>query len=179
MKKTSSNFQAVRSLQTMLHVISCSEETIPSVIPDGIYGQETMSAVASFQRSHALPITGITDQETWDTIVHIYENAATEYLPHEPIWMESMEEPLCQGTKGCAVMMLQCMLHNISNEYGCICGPEISGEYDNVTAKAVSELQQVCSLPVTGMVDKITWKHLTLQFLAVAQSSYQRNTNNS
>ena len=37
--------QPVRSLQTMLRVIAEADRTLPTVIPDGIYGQETITAV--------------------------------------------------------------------------------------------------------------------------------------
>ena len=40
----------VRSLQTMLRVISRAIPEIPPVIPDGVYGQSTMRAVTALQR---------------------------------------------------------------------------------------------------------------------------------
>ena len=51
--------QPVRSLQTMLRVIAEDGGYIPTVVPDGIYGPQTATAVSTFQRRHALPITGI------------------------------------------------------------------------------------------------------------------------
>lgn len=179
MKRASSNILAVRSLQTMLGVISVSEENIEPIIPDGIYGSETMSAVASYQRNHALPVTGITDQETWDSMVRSYDAALTEYLPPEAVRIESMEEPFCPGAAGYGVMVLQCMLHGIAKEYNCICCPDISGKYDTITARAVTELQQLCALPVTGEVDKTTWKHLAMQFPGAELSSRKENVNKS
>ena len=38
--------QPIRSLQTMLRVIAADENRSISVIPDGIYGQDTLSEVA-------------------------------------------------------------------------------------------------------------------------------------
>ena len=54
--------QPVRSLQTMLRVIAEDDNSLPTVVPDGIYGQTTMNAVTEFQRREGLPLTGITDQ---------------------------------------------------------------------------------------------------------------------
>ena len=54
--------QPVRSLQTMLRVLSEQDRNHPTVVPDGIYGQTTANAVSSFQRMHGIPVTGITDQ---------------------------------------------------------------------------------------------------------------------
>ena len=69
--------QPIRSLQTMLRVLSERDDAYLSIIPDGIYGPATVSAVSVFQRIHGLPVTGITDQITWDRIVAEYEPALT------------------------------------------------------------------------------------------------------
>ena len=49
--------QPIRSLQTMLRVIAEDDPSHMRVIPDGIYGPETMAAVSTFQRKHGLPVT--------------------------------------------------------------------------------------------------------------------------
>ena len=56
----------IRSLQTMLRVIASVDSEEAHIIPDGIYGPQTMQAVSRFQRRHGIPVTGITDQTTWD-----------------------------------------------------------------------------------------------------------------
>ena len=76
--------QPIRSLQTMLRVIAQSDERQPNVIPDGIYGNQTMKAVTAFQRNNSLPATGITDQATWEAIVAVYEPALVEAAPAGP-----------------------------------------------------------------------------------------------
>ena len=67
--------QPIRSLQTMLRIIAEDDPALPSLIPDGIYGQATIQAVNTFQRRQGIPATGITDQNTWDLIVDAYEDA--------------------------------------------------------------------------------------------------------
>ena len=42
--------QPVRSLQTMLRVIAEQDGDLPSAVPDGIYGNDTVAAVTAFQR---------------------------------------------------------------------------------------------------------------------------------
>ena len=61
--------QPIRSLQTMLRVISEIDKRIPTVVPDGIYGSTTQQAVTAFQRQHGLPATGVVNQDTWEHIV--------------------------------------------------------------------------------------------------------------
>ena len=77
--------QPIRSLQTMLRVISEDDDTFPTIIPDGIYGQQTVNAVSAFQRRHGLPVTGITDQATWEAITLNYEPALVRVDAAEPI----------------------------------------------------------------------------------------------
>jgi peptidoglycan hydrolase-like protein with peptidoglycan-binding domain len=73
--------QPIRSLQTMLRVIAEDDPGLPSAIPDGIYGPGTMVAVTAFQRREGLPITGITDQPTWEMIVSEYQSALILVTP--------------------------------------------------------------------------------------------------
>ena len=77
--------QPVRSLQTMLRVLSENDSALPTVVPDGIYGPTTMHAVTAFQRQNGLPVTGIVDQRTWDAIVQVYEIAIIQVGKAEPI----------------------------------------------------------------------------------------------
>ena len=70
--------QPIRSLQTMLRVLAEQDDRYETLIPDGIYGKATLSAVARFQQNHGLNVTGITDQDTWDAIVAEYEPALVD-----------------------------------------------------------------------------------------------------
>ncbi len=65
----------------MLRVIASVDSEEAHIIPDGIYGPQTMQAVSRFQRRHGIPVTGITDQTTWDAIVSIYEPALVQQGP--------------------------------------------------------------------------------------------------
>ena len=60
--------QPIRSLQTMLRVLAENDDASKPLIPDGIYGPDTMEAVRIFQRLHRLPITGVTDLLTWEAV---------------------------------------------------------------------------------------------------------------
>ena len=73
--------QPIRSLQTMLRIIAQRDSDYGNIIPDGIYGPQTMGAISTFQRKHGLPITGITDQATWDAVVAEFEPALTDQVP--------------------------------------------------------------------------------------------------
>lgn len=65
----------IRTLQTMLRGISRLNTAIPPVIPDGIYGENTVTSVSAFQREFSLPVTGIVGEGTWNEIVRIYDDS--------------------------------------------------------------------------------------------------------
>lgn len=62
----------VQQMQEQLDTIASVYTAIPSVIPDGIYGEATQRAVREFQSIFGLPVTGVVDFATWYKISHIY-----------------------------------------------------------------------------------------------------------
>lgn len=62
----------VEQLQEQLDTIASVYTAIPSVVPDGIYGEATQRAVREFQSIFGLPVTGVVDFATWYKISHIY-----------------------------------------------------------------------------------------------------------
>ena len=157
--------QPVRSLQTMLRALAEDDRRLPTVVPDGIYGPTTTSAVSSFQRQNGLPVTGITDQETWELIVEAYESAIIRAGKAQPI--EIILDPnqvFRLGDSSPYVYLLQSMLTQLSTDHPTINPPGHSGIMDRDTVRSLSAFQELAGLSVTGDFDKITWKHLVLQF---------------
>lgn len=62
----------VRTIQEQLNAIASVYTAIPSLIPDGIYGENTQGSVREFQSIFGLPQTGIVDFSTWYKISAIY-----------------------------------------------------------------------------------------------------------
>ncbi len=157
--------QPIRSLQTMIRVIAQEVETQPSLVPDGIYGPQTVAAVAAFQRDHGLPATGITDQLTWESIVAAYEPILTRVGPAQPV--QIILEPgevLVRGSQSLNLYLVQAMLTALSQIYGSITPPGLTGILDEATAVSIGSFQALCALPQTEDLDKITWKHLALHY---------------
>lgn len=157
--------QPVRSLQAMLQVLHLDDERYPDVIPDGIYGRDTQNAVASFQRRRGIPVTGITNQQTWDMIVTDYEEALIRIDKAESI--EILLDPgdvLQFGRRDPHIYLLQSMLMYLSDVYPTITRPTHSGYIDAQTATSVESFQRLNGLPITGNVDRKTWKHISKQF---------------
>lgn len=62
----------VRQMQEQLARISRSYPAIPTITPDGIFGEATRAAVEKFQSIFGLPVTGVVDYRTWYKISEIY-----------------------------------------------------------------------------------------------------------
>ncbi|MBS6194352.1 MAG: peptidoglycan-binding protein [Clostridiales bacterium] len=62
----------VRQIQEQLNTISQVYTAIPSINPDGIYGEATKNAVRRFQSVFGMPQTGIVDYSTWYEIQEIF-----------------------------------------------------------------------------------------------------------
>lgn len=169
--------QPVRSLQTMLRVIAENDDLQPSVIPDGIYGPQTATAVSTFQRRNGLPVTGITDQDTWERIVAAYEPALIAVGPVQPL--EILLEPgeiIRRGDSNPNINLVQAMLIVLSETYASIPAPAVTGILDIPTANALSEFQLLTLLPVTGELDRNTWRHLALHYpMATIVTKQERN----
>lgn len=172
--------QPVRSLQTMLRVLANDDPRQPTVIPDGIYGPTTSQAVTFFQRKNGLPVTGITDQQTWDAIVRQYEPALIRINKAEAI--EILLDPnqiIRQGESNPYIYLLQSMLTQLSKDHALIPEPSHSGILDGSTSNALSAFQQLADLPATGELDKVTWKYLVHHFTLNAHVNAKYNSADS
>ena len=157
--------QPIRSLQTMLRVIAEDDARLPTVVPDGIYGPTTMNSVTAFQRLYELPVTGVANQDTWERIVEVYEDALIRIGQAEPI--EIIMEPgevYRIGDSNANIYLLQSILVQLSKDNPTIFPPDHNGVLDNSTSKALAAFQLLAGLPPTGELDKITWKYLAKQF---------------
>ena len=157
--------QPIRSLQTMLRVIAEKDPSHVSLVPDGIYGPETVKAVSVFQRKHGLDVSGITDQITWEAIVAAFEPALIERSAAFPLDIRlNPGQVIRRGERHPHLYLVQGMLAALSEVYGSIGRPGSSGLLDEATADALGAFQSLSGLPMTGHLDKHTWKHLALQY---------------
>ena len=151
--------QHIKEVQTYLYAISLFDSRIPQIIPDGIYGSETATAVRAFQREYGLPDTGKVDAATWNKIVAVYRN----YQKSEPrpiSCFPSAKYSLKPGDDGEIVDLIQVMLKAIGKRYDNFPEVTICGNFNNDTVQAVKMLQQKVGLPQNGVVDCKTWNML-------------------
>ena len=161
--------QPIRSLQTMLRVIAEEDSRLPTVVPDGVYGQSTLRAVSAFQRLYGLPVTGVADQLTWERIVEIFDEALIRIGKAEPL--EIIFEPgqvFRMGDSSPYLFIVQGVLQSLSEDFPTINAPNSTGAFDRDTADAIRAFQILSDLPVTAELDRKTWKHLSRQFTLFA-----------
>ncbi len=157
--------QPIRSLQTMLRVIAEDDPRHKALIPDGIYGGETMAAVTRFQQLHGLPATGVADQNTWEAIVAEYTPALISVDEAEPVAVIlNPGQVIRRGERHPVIFVAQGMLAVLGDVYKSIGTPGQTGILDAPTADALASFQELHSIPMTGSLDKRTWKYLALHY---------------
>lgn len=155
----------IRSLQTMLRVLGESKGREVTLIPDGIYGPQTMAAVTDFQRESGLPPTGVADQATWEAVVAAYEPALIYVSEAQPVEVIlNANQTIRGGRRHPHVYLVQSMLIVLSEAFESISEPSMTGILDLPTRESLASFQQLSRLPATGELDKITWKQLALQY---------------
>lgn len=161
--------QPIRSLQTMLRTIAQAEPNQITVIPDGVYTNQTADAVRSFQENHQLPVTGVANQDTWDRIVAAYRPARIETSPAEPIFITlNPGQTFGPGDRHHHINLVQAMLLLLAEAYPGFPAVAFTGTYDSGTEEAIRALQLLSGLDPTGILDKQTWKELVLHHGAAA-----------
>jgi len=161
--------QPIRSLQTMLRVLAENDENYLPIIPDGIYGPDTVQAISIFQRRHGLPVTGVTDQATWEAIVARYTPALVEQAEAEGLFISlDPGQVIRRGERHPHLYLVQAILRVLSEAWESIPAPQVSGILDDATADSLASFQNLTNLPMTGHLDKHTWKALVLHYSAAA-----------
>lgn len=148
----------ITELQRYLHFIDMKRGKLPAVIPDGVYGERTVSAISDFQRDHGLPVTGETDSTTWDEVVKEYLRLTI--VPRDITVFPSAGYICKPGCSGILVCVVQSILLDLSRSYDNLKKIDVSGEYNSETASAVEIFQGKSGLPRTGEVDSATWNML-------------------
>ena len=150
--------QGVRELQYLLNLVSEFVNMVPSVTIDGIFGENTAAAVRAYQSVAELPVTGVVDVDTWESLYRAYQGILA-ILPEDYGWVIEPYPgyPLTRGQRGEDVRLLQNYLNLISDIYTEIPKIAVDGDFGPSTEAAVKAYQQIFGIPVTGVVGAGTW----------------------
>ncbi len=162
----------VRQFQYYLSVLGENLAVIPPVTIDGIFGAATENAVRAFQAAYGLPDTGVVDEATWVDLYNAYRgilNSSAQYVNGVPVALFP-GYLLLFGMQGDEVRLLQEYLSTLSEVYTEIPPVETNGIFGSATRSAVQAVQSLFGLPVTGIVDALTWDAITDAYVDVVYS---------
>lgn len=163
------NRDSVRDMQRFLRNISQHNNSVTTVIPDGIFGERTEKSLKSFQNEFGLPVTGRADYQTWmrlDEINRMYDGYKESPAPISPL--PEYVFPLKPGRQSPYVYLLQAILMIISEKLGNF-SVDISGIYDEKTSDAIKAIQRIAGISENGITDKETWNALAGIYTAVTK----------
>ncbi len=152
----------IRELQRYLHGISYYDAQIPRILPDGIYGPETTSAVRAFQNAYGLTGTGEANRATWERIAQVYRDFYEVLARALEVFPRDRSQVITIGDTGLPVLVIQSILRVLAERYHNLPLTEVTGLYGTETGDAVRAFQTLTALPVTGSVDLYTWNQLAL-----------------
>lgn len=148
----------VRAIQRQLRTLSLVNPDIPTLMPDGYYCAQTAQAVAVFQRHQGLPVSGETDQNTWNALHQAGQAARFELddaASITPFW-DTLR--FIGPAAHARICLVQALLATLCCCFGNLAQQDINGRFDDATVANISKIQSLAGLPTTGEVDKKTWK---------------------
>ena len=153
----------VQTLQYFIDYLSAYYDTIPSLSVDGSYGNATEEAVRDVQRTFGLPVTGIVDERTWESLYRAYLGIV-ETVPLEYTEGSTVPFPgrvLRIGSDGEDVRLMQQYLNFIGQYFPEIPFVDPTGYFGNRTEETVLAYQRRFGLEATGVVGAVTWDSIT------------------
>ena len=152
----------VNTLQYYLAVIGYFNSNFPEVNITGDFDDSTEDAVIAVQRAYGLSEDGIVGRNTWSAITSIYRDT----LNNLPAGYEGNSaaifpgETLKLGSSGENVRKIQTYLSSVAEGNAYLEAPDITGYFGEQTESAVSAFQQENGIPVSGIVDAVTWNSI-------------------
>ena len=163
---------AVFEVQSYLRNIGRLDSDISRVVPDGIFAEETVTSVNSFQRKYGLEETGVVNFETWESIKS--KNSEAVFAASDPIQVVRITNedlPLVKGMDNTLVYTLHLMLNNVASQYENFTPLPLQSLFDDNTEREVKRWQRVISQSENGQVDKTTWNNLAEFYLLPTTAS--------
>ena len=159
--------EAILNLQRYLRQLSYHHPEITPPPIDGIFERDTEESLKDFQAMVGLPVTGRADRRTWDALYAMYRASIAENEPPRTVAILPFvagEILLQKGDEGFTINVLQYMLRELGESLAELEEVEITGIFDENTARAVRLFRVQNGLPEEGTVDLITWNTLVDRF---------------
>jgi len=154
------------TVQYYLSIIAYFNGNLQPVPLTGTFDSATVAAVERFQGFYGLPVTGIVDNATWNTISRIYTETVAA-LPEGYQGNDAKLYPgyfLSEGMRGENVTDLQTYLNLIGRNIEAVPIVPVTGFFGEQTENAVRIFQQLYGLPVSGAVGPVTWYQIAREY---------------
>ena len=152
---------AVIEIQRALRVLSAFYPQIDSVSVDGLFGSATRRSVTQFQQVAGLPVTGVVDERTWDTLMDYQRDALTQLAASQIATADTPEGGFSLGDVNNSIHPIQSSLNEVGFRTENFDPLAVNGVIDPLTDVNVRRLQQVSSLTQTGQLDAFPLEALT------------------
>ena len=133
----------VTSLQSMLRAIAFVEQQFPVISATGLFDEDTLEAVLRFQKQNYLPVTGIVDEETWDSIASAFINAYRQLPPISVPPYALDNRSIHPGQSYPALYPIQGMLNGLSSVLDGITAVASTGSLDPTTEQNLCQIQRM------------------------------------
>ncbi len=156
----------VTTVQYYLSIIAYFNNVLEPVPRSGTFGPETVDAVERFQEYYGLPVTGVVDINTWNTITRIYTETVNA-LPQGYEGTNAKLYPgffLSVGMRNQSVSDLQTYLSLIARNIPEIPAVSVTGYFGEQTEQAVTTFQRLFGLEQSGAVGPVTWATIAQQY---------------
>ena len=149
----------IKTLQYYLNIVAYFYPQIPNIDVDGYFGPKTREAVIAFQEMFGLVPDGIVGRDTWKALSNAYKTSINS-IPEEYKSEAEIVYPgyvLSEGITNDDVRRLQTFLEKISQAYPSIPSVTVDGVFGEKTKEAVSAIQRMYGIPVSGVAGPVTW----------------------
>jgi len=162
---------ATATVQYYLSIIAYFNGSLQPVPLSGYFDSATVAAVERFQAFYGLPVTGIVDNATWNTISRIYTETVAA-LPDGYQGSNAKLYPgyfLSEGMRGQNITDLQTYLNLIGRNISAVPLIPITGYFGEQTENAVRVFQELYGIPVSGAVGPVTWYRIASEYDALVE----------
>lgn len=151
----------VARVQTYLNALNTQYPSLPKLVVDGKFGNNTKTAVQIYQAVKGLQVDGIVGQNTWNTLIGEYNDRFGGSADTYP------GIPLKNGMTGEDVTHMQTYLNALAKVYTAINTLTVDGNFGTNTQNAVQRFQKQFGLTADGEIGQNTWNKIVSAYNAV------------
>lgn len=153
---------AVQNLQMMLRNIAGEYDDVATVVPDGIFGPQTLESVQSFQQKFGIIPTGVVDFDTWNKIVEISDYVLKINSPGRLfLGFNENNNDILPGQTALELYVIQAMMKAVSGNVSGMTDVDITGTHDMQSVDAVRKLQNSMGIDDSGIITLEFYNNLT------------------